>query len=412
MKLRLRLEERALLGAVQAASVAERGAAVRQFIIRPEFDWQLFCDLATQQQVLPLCADLLGQPALSDHVPHGVRRQARLCQLQTLFYNTTAHRELARIGQTMHAAGVPAVPLKGTQLAERLFGSLEARQTGDIDVLVRESDLVRARALLEGELGYVLSTDERPGLVEHAFHGRPYVRRGPAQWHVVELHWGLSHPALVTVEPGRLWERILAATPADQPLAALPAEETLVFLTMHFPKHDLGALRLLADIDRLLRREVDGLNWELALDLAERWGALWLLHVGLLRAVELFRSPVPPAVLARSRPPVWRRRVVAALAGSERLLRPATQPGLRYTQTQLAYCVMLGSGRRFLRGYYLNLVLPHSAGREGGSLATRLRSVALGLGWTGLVLGGNFRGLLTSLVSVRAYGRLPERSVP
>jgi hypothetical protein len=66
----------------------------------------------------------------------------------------TAHRlriedRLAVLGTTLGMAGVRWLPIKGCDLASRVYERPEERPVGDVDVLIAEVDYPRARAVLE-----------------------------------------------------------------------------------------------------------------------------------------------------------------------------------------------------------------------------------------------------------------------
>lgn len=66
----------------------------------------------------------------------------------------TAHRlrideGLAGVGTTLGAAGVPWLPIKGSDLGSRVYDRPEERPAGDVDVLVAHADYLRARQALE-----------------------------------------------------------------------------------------------------------------------------------------------------------------------------------------------------------------------------------------------------------------------
>ena len=148
LSLRLSPAEELLLLCAQAEVDATQLAHMRQLVGGAGLDWQRFVELAVEHEVLPLVARRLSAPPLAELVPPFMLAQARRARLQTLARNLSLHAELERIADTLHASGVPAVPLKGTSLAQRLFGSLDARRVGDIDVLVPEARLLQARAAL------------------------------------------------------------------------------------------------------------------------------------------------------------------------------------------------------------------------------------------------------------------------
>ena len=69
--------------------------------------------------------------------------------------------ELLRILRLLDAHAIRAVPLKGPALAQSLYGDLALREFCDLDVLVQETDLRKARGLLEAQ-GYHLDLSPRP----------------------------------------------------------------------------------------------------------------------------------------------------------------------------------------------------------------------------------------------------------
>jgi hypothetical protein len=326
-----------------------------------ELTWVRVWDEAHAHQVHPLVAAVLCG---DERAPDDLRRAARTTRLQTIGHNMALHGELLRIARALEERGIPAVPLKGTHLAQRLFGSLDARQVGDIDILVPEDRLEEARKIL-GDLGYRRRAEVSHGIEEHSFHGVPYERTTASRTLVVELHWGLTNPQSVSIDYEHLWRRIRQANPSGAGLSALPLEETLVFLAVHLPKHDVGVLRLLVDVDRLIRREGERLDWSYTAALARRWGAQGLLYFALRRARALLDTPVSEEMLSDIAPAYWRRMLVGALAGPRSLIRPPQHAHLRYNRFRLAYCAMLQPLGRSLATYRYYLFADYGPTRSG-----------------------------------------------
>lgn len=66
----------------------------------------------------------------------------------------TAHRlrideGLSTLGSILGAAGVPWLPIKGSDLGSRVYDQPEERPAGDVDILVAHADYLRARQALE-----------------------------------------------------------------------------------------------------------------------------------------------------------------------------------------------------------------------------------------------------------------------
>jgi hypothetical protein len=395
---RLRPEEEAILLCVRAERNPEQQARLAELLAPGRMDWAAFWAEAAEQQVAPLVAQTLLASPLAASLPSVALDQARTVRLRTILHNLSAHAELRRIGAVLHARAIPVAPLKGTHVAERLYGSLGARQVGDIDILVPEPQLTEARAVLR-ELGYAPASGVTRGIAEHPFHGVPWVRQGGSTRFVVELHWGLSDPRFVTIDCEQLWQRIRAASSDREPLRPLPAEETLVFLALHLPKHNIGLLRLLGDIDRLVRREGSSLDWAFALELSRRWSVSAHLYFTLRWAHLLFGTPIPPGVLNQLAPPAWQRGLVELLVGLRAILRPPIWPHLRSNRFRLAYCAMLTPLGRCLHAYlhYLYASFSPSDPTTWGRAAGMLSRLTHGIGWTALVFAGSLVEQVRSL---------------
>jgi hypothetical protein len=380
-RLRLSPLEETLLLCIQAERSPAAQARLAALLADRAVAWTALRAEAARQAVLPLVAQALSDPRQASAVPEATRQDARRERLQTLFANTVLHTELRRLGALLAARGIPVTPLKGTHLTERLYGGLDARWCGDIDLLVPEADLMPTDAFLRAE-GYAPASAPPPGLADHPFHGVPLVRQHAGTTTVVELHWNLTDPRFVAVDYRALWARIPAAGGRDSGLRPLPAEELLVFLSIHLPKHHNGVLRLLADIDRLVRRETRALDWERLTALARGWDADGLLYFALRRAQHLFDTPLPPAVTRALRPVPWCRAAVGLLAGSRAVIRPPAGENLRYNRSRLAYAAMLSPAGRAFRAYRHYLFPP---ARSSGPVALAGR-VARGVAWTGITV--------------------------
>ena len=392
-------EEEAVLLSVLAEPREEQLTRLRQLLASP-LDMERFWKVAQELEVQPLVAHSLGQPPLAGDVPASLAGDAAAIRRQTALVNMARDGELQRIGRRLHALGIPAVPLKGTQLATRLYGTLSARRSGDIDVLVPHERLGEARSVLR-EMGYAPAEGASEWIEGHSFHGVPYVRPTADSWFVVELHWGLSDPRFVTVDYPQLWDRVMAG--ADQSLRPLAAEETLVFLALHLAKHHHGVLRLLADVDRLVRREGATMDWDRVCRLAEDWNTGWLLYFTLHRSRLLLDTPIHEATLKRLRPPPWRRAAVGMLAGPLAILQPPRGENSCYNRFRLAYCAMLSPVGRSMDAY-VSYLYPPLAARPAGGLQAKLapaERLGRGLARTGAALFGS----MASLANAGAAGR-------
>jgi hypothetical protein len=197
------------------------------------------------------------------------------------------------------------------------------------------------------------------------------------------------------VDYDRLWQRILAHRRERNGLLALPDEETLLFLALHAVKSTRGLLRLLADIDRLLRREGPSLDWGYAVALARDWDADWMLYVALCWTRQLYGTPLPSQVIEQVEPPARRRILLDLLVPPRVIVRPPASDQFRAARLRSAHFAMMRPVGRAWRAYLAYLCGERSrrVRRHGGAgaLTARARQAAGGLCWSGLALAGAAR---------------------
>jgi hypothetical protein len=163
----------------------------------------------------------------------GARREARL---RSLMLDTA----LRRVVTALEGAGVPALPIKGTTLAERVHGDPGLRPTTDVDVLVPRAQIHSAVEALRA-LGYPAPEDPvwTDGLPEMHY---TFAGGDPAEPRV-ELHWRV-HPA----ERGFSEELLRAATEAPDGLTRTGPVHEFALLLLIYARDGLYGPRLVTDI--------------------------------------------------------------------------------------------------------------------------------------------------------------------
>ncbi len=385
----LHISEALLLESVRANS--DR-STIEDLLQRPDFDWDSFWSLAALQQVQPLVARTLADASFAELVSPEAKLAMKAARMQIMLSNMAIHAELQAINTRLQEYGIPMVPLKGTQLAQRLFGSLDARRCGDIDILVPEGHWDAAHRILV-DVGYRPAAGVRPGVERHRFHGVPLIRAANGQAFMVEIHRQLTDPRFMTIDYGKLWKNRALVDTQPGTLAGLPVEELLVFLAIHAPKHDTGILRLLADIDHLVNRDGQMIDWDHVVSLSKAWHADAILYFMLTLSSTLLKTSVPDIVLKRIRPSIWKRHAVPFLVGPQTILRPPATLHLRTNRFRIAYCLMLQRNRRVMHSYWHYIIMPPRIAPENAIIAMTqsARRPFDGLAWTALSVGSAIR---------------------
>ena len=189
--------------------------------------------------------------------------------------NLFLKREQEPLLALLRVAGLPSLPVRGIALTETLYPDLEWREIADIDLLVRPADVAQAYEVLKGA---GLADAENPWnekalgkLARRPAYLYPELRLTGSHGLSVELHWDWVEPTL----------------PEDDLFRDL--EGYLVYLCRHAGKHFWMDVRWLADIELLLRREGERLDWERFWSVARRVDAVRSCAGSFALCARLFR---------------------------------------------------------------------------------------------------------------------------
>ena len=109
--------------------------------------WPLFLERATQHAVIPLMDHELGRSA-ADLVAPEAASSLRAAAQDGAMRSLRLTGDLVSVQRALASAGVSAIPFKGPTLAALVYGNLSLRQFEDLDILVRNEELSRARDAL------------------------------------------------------------------------------------------------------------------------------------------------------------------------------------------------------------------------------------------------------------------------
>lgn len=255
---------------------------------------------------------------------------------------------------------VDALPLKGADVAHRLYPSPSLRDMGDLDLLVRPRDRRAADAALR-RLGYEpdREPEERAGAT---LHSAMYGREGGLPVH---LHWRVVNASLpqfmIRIDEEEIWR--------EASEGRVSADHLVVLLCEHALKHSFSELILLTDIELASR----GADWERVGETARRWGLERAVAISLHLLRDLMGVTRPVGRSFSGRPLGWAGEALLRLARFRRW------NGL----SALGYLAMARGGElRWVR----EALAPSREGSEGYATRTwpgRIRRAA-GMAWAGL----------------------------
>jgi hypothetical protein len=281
-----------------------------------------------------------GGIGLSDRV----RQKSRAAYLETHARWLVREKRLRESLSVLARENIQAVPFKGGILQSQLYQNSGFRQMGDIDLLVRSSQFLRAAALLL-ESGFILHPEfgfeDLSALARLLDSALPTeIKLGdahntglaldlhrhllPTPWLIpgfeIDLDgiWARLIPATEDVDPQGLWKTILS--PAD----------TLAALILHLAMHGLHAMQTYLDLDLFIRTLPDPWDWDPFQALVNRWRIRSAAWHALSFCRDFMDTPLPDDLLKRLDPGWLARSRVKLLITSESILADRPSLGKRY----------------------------------------------------------------------------------
>jgi hypothetical protein len=254
-----------------------------------EIEWDRLVLLAEAHGLMPLVYVAFSQ--LPTHLI-AAALHARLWAYTALNAerNLARARELTRLLDILRSVGIRAVPFKGPVLAMWLYRDLSLRVFGDLDLLVKRADVLRARDKLADE-GYHSASPMRPE-DEAAFLAAQrqydFELAHEQTRELVEVHWKTNHEFVIERLDDPEWWTALEQVDIDgTPVLSLNRRETMFTLLIHGSKHLWSRLSWLVDI-ALLVRKFDDTDWDWLIHQARTCRCKRRIGLGLLLARDLF----------------------------------------------------------------------------------------------------------------------------
>ncbi len=290
-------------------------------------DWDRTVELALRHGVVGYVRQALDRAGVS--LPAEAEAGLRHAWIAVIAHVLSLDVHLERVAQSLAAARIPVIVLKGPTLATTIYPAAALRPYGDIDLTVHEADGARAASALEASGFRETAFEPEVARLAHADHGaeegfhRLFVK--PPEGLLFELHLDPLQLGLrPTCEAGR-WARALpfGRSPWAQMLGP---EDQLVQLSVHAHKHGFSRLIWLKDLELLLKRYGAVLDWGAVVNVAELEGVRSSVWYAIHLASRVLGFAPPPQLAGVTPGPlmrglygyVWPEQQVANLAGRAR----------------------------------------------------------------------------------------------
>jgi len=266
-------------------------------LIKAGIDWGYFIESAQLGGVTTLAYRTLSTIRPLGRIPQEALANLKSNYILITFKTALQHQELTGLLKFFAQKGIVVSPLKGTFLAGRLYGDIAARGlSADIDLLIKEEDKQRVAALLQ-KLGYVFGSDKE--IPQRQWQYSFFKPKAAG----LDLHWDITMMGRSQARIEGLWQDSRLREEDGISYYEFQSEELLLYLSAHLANSSrLRQLKYVCDIDALLRKYADDLDWGRISQKARNWRVSGSVYAALRLSQDLFVSPLPQRVLAGLRP--------------------------------------------------------------------------------------------------------------
>jgi hypothetical protein len=236
-----------------------------------------------------------------EYIPEEVFNRVRDRYYYAVADNLKKRKEFFSIRDAFVAAGIQMVPIKGIALLDSIYDSDLTRPMTDIDILVRENDIERARMALRA-LGYrerLLGLKESYWLDKQC-HLEFTKRDSNKVSYLTELHWAVDLKRKNDPLLPEAWFRLKTVSG----VTVFSPEDNFFIAALH--KRRFGrtlGLKDVMDAAMILDRFKEAFNWGYILDEADRGGMNSALFFMVSQVKFLLGAEIPEEDRIKISPP-------------------------------------------------------------------------------------------------------------
>lgn len=283
-----RIEDRLLLTLLRHRISGGFQEEIEQLIVNAAIDYDFLMTLAYRNAVRSMVIEGLApyktpiaQAAIKNYREANTRR--KLVLMEALF----------SLLKHLNEKQIAAIPLKGMAIALQFYPSRELRDFNDIDILIKQEDASRAKAMLL-DLGFFLN-DEQSLMPEKAYLRSHYHYRfaNPQGQYDLEVHWTLAPHYLGEISnESLLWRNATQTIWYGIPVWLPLVEDLFLYLCTHGGRHYWSRLSWICDLGFILNK-TPNLRWDYILEQAQQIDAIRYVLTASAIAQRLLLVPIP-----------------------------------------------------------------------------------------------------------------------
>jgi hypothetical protein len=220
---------------------------------------------------------------------------------RTRISNRVLLDELARVIDTLANEGIKSIPFMGPTLAIQAYGDLGLRTCTDLDVFIREPDIMPTLATLRG-LGYQRKTQLTAAQLDlvQRFEGQETLSNKSLGTAITPRTRLLPMNMALDIDYAGVWRRAQCANLAGRTMLTLTPEYNLLSLAIHGSYGMWRNISWACDIAAFIG-SYPKLDWDAVMERARAQGSLRMILLSIAMVRKYFGAIVPDAVIAAER---------------------------------------------------------------------------------------------------------------
>ena len=210
-----------------------------------QLDWDWIVSTSYDHRLLGFVAFILGKRDLLKNLDDRVQEKLKAGLLENDLKNRLKQKQFQEVNRILNRKSIPVIPLKGVALTHLIYGDVPLRRMGDVDILLRQSDLSESFSLL-AQAGFCrLGTDqsknrwhekiyaETASLWEDPVLGRLPLVRGEIE---VDVHYNPMYrieQKYVEMDIAGVWQRALPFPQLGPNVFMLDPKDLILHLLLH-----------------------------------------------------------------------------------------------------------------------------------------------------------------------------------
>jgi hypothetical protein len=283
-------------------SISSETAEQIKTLLQQDIDWTYLIETASRHAVMPLLYQSL-KTTCPEAVPKPILSRLRHHYHVNALHNLFMTRELLNLLNLFKTHDIPAIPFKGPVLAASAYSNLTLRQFGDLDILVKKQDFVKAIKLPSSQ--EYQNKSQPQWLLDNALY-KLYLKYNTHECSltrndsrvVVDIHHRVIEWNFLPLDFAYMCKDLEPISLDGRTVLHLHPENLLLILCVHGCKHRWERLQWVCDVAEFICTHQQ-INWENLIKQAKTLGCERMLLMGLIIANNLLGVTIPEPVYQR-----------------------------------------------------------------------------------------------------------------